>query len=398
MSKSIQRNNFLNSLEMMFDGVKENIQPPYYTFFEDSVKLKKNINEEEFEAMLFETLYSFWKIEKEGLSVHDYSLIRFDELRPQFLDNILFFLMAKLPMPYFKKLITVFENLVNSEHIYGDTDFYRSILLNAVDKGSLNKYKEKIELICLSEILNKNNNSCDLQTKEIFGDEFHGCISLSSFYENFMLKAWCVMSKFYDNEPIINHYYPDNKSKYICNDLKNIYISDRINLNKIEPGLFLRKFDVEVLLNIQEFIMPLSIKRQIHNVLNAYMQNDTCLAKQSFLRSLSLLELTHVDDLKKIYPKMLGTITHKNIDDFWIPDCIMRRSLYNKSDNIKEIINKYNLEDILSCNSVFREQIDSIIKNNIKSILEQDNALFVKKSLNKAIKVKEKSKASISRI
>lgn len=309
------------------------------------MKRKKNITDADFFENLHNAFYEFWRENKSEGVIND-SLLRQEELNPQIIRNALTFLFQTLSLADFKILVNVFEKIVNDECIYGDTDFYRSILLNGVDYDYISENKQKIEYVCQSPILTKKDNVCDRFTSEVFLEEtFNEGICMADFYGNLLRKSWLVMSKFHENSDIINNFYPDNKWQLLCNDNINILFPEKIkcSIEKIDSTVFIKKFGILLLAEIQENIKPARLKNKIHDLLKNHINDKQ--KKLFFFCSLGSLNIDSFKELKKIYPGISEKISYDDIKNSNVLEYVGRRIMKNRytSDFIK-IAEQYGIE------------------------------------------------------
>lgn len=385
MISELKKNLFLDNMAKNFHGIKENVEPPYYSFSHAGIKRKKNITDADFFKNLHKAFYTFWHSDTSENILNNH-VVRQEDLNQQIVSNALTFLFQTLSLADFKILVNVFEKIVNDEYIYGDTDFYRSILLNCVDCDYISENKQKIEYVCQSPILTKKDNVCDRFTSEVFLEEtFNEGIFMADFYGNLLRKSWLVMSKFHGNSDIINNFYPDNKWQLLCNDNINLFFPEKIKLSieKIDSAVFIKKFGILLLAELQENIKPARLKNKIHDLLKNHINDKQ--KKLFFFCSLASLNIDSFKELKKIYPGISEKISYDNIKNFNVLEYVERRIIKNRytSDFIK-IAEQYGIEDVSTDKEVIRE--------NVWQILQYENIPVIKAELNKNINVNKKSK------
>lgn len=383
MNSKLKYNVFLDNLAKNFEGIRENVKLPYYAFSHPGMKRKKNINDADFFQNLHDAFYEFWRENKLEGVIND-SLLRQEELNPQIIRNALTFLFQNLSFADFKILVNVFEKMVNNECIYGDTAFYRSLLLDGVDCDYISQNKQKIEYVCKSFILTRNDNVCDRFTFALFERSFDKSISMIDFYKNYLKKSWLVMAKFHENSDIINNFYPDDKWQMLCGDTVKMVFPEKVKLNieKIDSDIFIKKFGILLLADIQEDIKPVRLKKKIHDLLTYHINENQ--KKLFFFCSLACFNITGFKELKKIYPRISEKISYEDIQNSNVLDYVERRITQSRySSDFIEIVKCYKIEDI-SINA-------DVIRKNVWQILQYENIPAIKAELKKHIIKKSQS-------
>ena len=118
----------------------------------------------------------------------------------------------------FKHVVSVFERLSLNDKMMFKTAYLKAELLNILSDKSLviDKNKEKVKIVCASEILNKQNNSCDKKfSKFIIGDYSEG------LYDNILIGK-IMLGSFLHDRPDNISYFSDLKEKHITYAIKNM--------------------------------------------------------------------------------------------------------------------------------------------------------------------------------
>ena len=204
--------------------------------------IKKELNEEDLYKILSEGLCSIFafnsrKNKAENRNVH---LGFYDRLTRL----MLIYLCKYTTDKQFKSVVYAFEDVVRTKGVYGDTDFYRSLLLYQIGFQDLKKFKNKISYICDSEVLNSKENIIDKNNCSKSADFRE---ETADFYARFISVAWVGMSKFHDIPNIVNNYYPDDKTLFVSSFdiVSGLYLAKTscIDLSKVNKEIILKKFD-----------------------------------------------------------------------------------------------------------------------------------------------------------
>lgn len=271
---------------------------------QDSFILKSDINNQQLADKLYNVLLSV--IKDESVSDKCLNSAFFADISR----NLLKKLVKVTDLEDFKSVVCVFEKIVNAEGIYGTTGYFRSLLLAAFSEHDMKKQEDRLEYICQSKTLQGTDNQCDkitdIEDFQIFTDKF---------YASYMLKAWYIMSLFHENKSIVEYAYPDNATVYISGfditNYLNLGLSRKIDLFKLDPVFFRKKFTKNLLSEIQNELSTGKIKLFLNKAISDELSIEE--KKKLILEPLGELRIGAFEEMKKLYPGILEQITFQDI-------------------------------------------------------------------------------------
>ena len=351
--------------------------------------IKKELNEEDLYKILSEGLCSIFafnsrKNKAEHRNVH---LGFYDRLTRL----MLIYLCKYTTDKQFKSVVSAFEDVVRTEGVYGDTDFYRSLLLYQIGFTDLKKFKNKISYICDSEILNSKENIIDKNNCSKSADLRE---ETADFYARFISVAWVGMSKFHDIPNIVNNYYPDDKTLFVSSFdiVSGLHLAKTscIDLSKVNKEIILKKFDIDFLIDMQNELTSGRLKKYLDVLIGENVNDDKKI--EIMLNSLASLKMKSFNDLRLTYPGIFEKINYEDVKKMSI-DIVQVNEHEEKIE--EKGYKKYKLID--NQNS---ENKRNDIKENIWKIVSYIKASEEKKALTKIMKenTKRKSKKTMKRI
>lgn len=351
--------------------------------------IKKELNEEDLYKILSEGLCNIFafnsrKNKAENRNVH---LGFYDRLTRL----MLIYLCKYTTDKQFKSVVSAFEDIVRTEGVYGDTDFYRSLLLYQIGFKDLKKFKNKISYICDSKILNSKENIIDKNNYSKSADLRE---ETADFYARFISVAWVGMSKFHNIPNIVNNYYPDNQTLFLSSFdiVSGLHLAKTscIDLSKVNKEIILKKFDIDFLIDMQNELTSGRLKKYL-NVLIGEKVNDNRKI-EIMLNSLASLKIKSFNDLRLIYPGIFEKISYEDVQEMSI-DIVQVNEHEEKIE--EKGYKKYKLIDTKNS-----ENKRNDIKENIWKIVSYIKASEEKKALTKIMKenTKRKSKKTMKRI
>lgn len=351
--------------------------------------IKKELNEEALYKILSERLCSIFSFNsrKSKTENRNVQLGLYDRLTRL----MMIYLCRDTTDKQFKSVISAFEDVVNKKGVYGDTDFYRSLLLCHIGFSDLKKLKNKISYICDSEILNSKENIIDKTNYSKSADLRE---ETAEFYARFIPVAWVGMSKFHDIPNIVNNYYPDNKTLFVSSFdiVSGLHLAKTscINLSKVSKEIVLKKFDIDFLIDMQNELTSGKLKKYLDLLIGENVNDNRKI--EIMLNSLASLKIKSFNDLRVTYPGIFEQITYNDIQKMSI-DMVQMHETETKIKG-KEY-NKYKLIDIEDS-----ENKKNDIKENIWKIVSYTKSNEEKRALTKIMKehTKKKSKKTIKRI
>lgn len=297
----------------------------------------------------------------------------------------------------FKAIVSAFEKLLNTDNIFGTTNLYRTLLFRGIGKSELKKKKEKIEYIINSDILNRNNNLCDIKSNEAAKNLPHSNFddNLNQHYSRYIPFSWQLISLFSNNSKAINSIYPDN----LCNNIiigysheelnQKLVLVKNININKVQPEIIVKKYGKGFLKAFQEDLESGKLKDMINKIISSSLSLYD--QKKMILQPLMSLNIKNYHQMKKRYPEGFELIEKDDLE------MVRLRSedLYQFIDIEEEqlnIIKKYNLQNYDSSN------MTEIARENSWSIITQERILKEKKDIKKSLNPCKKTKITKRRI
>lgn len=272
--------------------------------------IKKELNEEDLYKILSEGLCSIFafnsrKNKAEHRNVH---LGFYDRLTRL----MLIYLCKYTTDKQFKSVVSAFEDVVRTEGVYGDTDFYRSLLLYQIGFRDLKKFKNKISYICDSEILNSKENIIDKNNCSKSADLRE---ETADFYARFISVAWVGMSKFHDIPNIVNNYYPDDKTLFVSSFdiVSGLHLAKTscIDLSKVNKEIILKKFDIDFLIDMQNELTSGKLKKYLDVLIGENVNDDKKI--EIMLNSLASLKMKSFNDLRLTYPGIFEKINYEDV-------------------------------------------------------------------------------------
>jgi len=297
----------------------------------------------------------------------------------------------------FKAVVGAFEKLLNTENIFGTTNLYRTLLLKGVGTSELKKKKEKIDYIINSDILNRNDNLCDIKSNEVaknlprsnFDD------NLTQHYSRYIPFSWQLLSLFSNNPKAINSIYPDK----VCNNIvigychqeidQKLVLVKNININKLQPEIIIKKYGKGFLTAFQEDLESGKLKDMINEIISNSLSIDE--QKKMILQPLMALNIKNYQQMKKRYPEGFELIEKDDLEMVRLRP----EDLYQFIDIEEEqlnIIKKYNLQNYETNNMTQRA------RENSWSIIMQERILKEKKDIKKSLNPSKKTKITKRRI
>ena len=351
--------------------------------------IKKELNEEDLYKILSEGLCNIFafnsrKNKAENRNVH---LGFYDRLTRL----MLIYLCKYTTDKQFKSVVSAFEDVVRTEGVYGDTDFYRSLLLYQIGFKDLKKFKNKISYICDSEILNSKENIID---KNNFSKSADLREETADFYARFISVAWVGMSKFHDIPNIVNNYYPDDKTLFVSSFdiVSGLHLAKTscIDLSKVNKEIILKKFDINFLIDMQNELTSGRLKKYLDVLIGENVNDDKKI--EIMLNSLASLKMKSFNDLRFTYPGIFEKINYEDVKKMSI-DIVQVNEHEEKIE--EKGYKKYKLIDTQNS-----ENKRNDIKENIWKIVSYIKASEEKKALTKIMKenTKRKSKKTMKRI
>lgn len=351
--------------------------------------IKKELNEEDLYKILSEGLcsifaFNFRKNKAENRNVH---LGFYDRLTRL----MLIYLCKYTTDKQFKSVVSAFEDVVRTEGVYGDTDFYRSLLLYQIGFQDLKKFKNKISYICNSEILNSKENIIDKNNYSKSADLRE---ETADFYARFISVAWVGMSKFHDIPNIVNNYYPDDKTLFVSSFdiVSGLHLAKTscIDLSKVDKEIVLKKFDIDFLIDMQNELTSGRLKKYLDVLIGENVNDDKKI--EIMLNSLASLKIKSFNDLRLTYSGIFEKINYEDVQKMSI-DIVQVNEHEEKIEEKK--YSKYKLIDTQNS-----ENKRNDIKENIWKIVSYIKTSEEKKALTKIIKenTKRKSKKTMKRI
>lgn len=351
--------------------------------------IKKELNEEDLYKILSEGLCSIFafnsrKNKAEHRNVH---LGFYDRLTRL----MLIYLCKYTTDKQFKSVVSAFEDVVRTEGVYGDTDFYRSLLLYQIGFRDLKKFKNKISYICDSEILNSKENIIDKNNCSKSADLRE---ETADFYARFISVAWVGMSKFHDIPNIVNNYYPDDKTLFVSSFdiVSGLHLAKTscIDLSKVNKEIILKKFDIDFLIDMQNELTSGKLKKYLDLLIGENVNDDKKI--EIMLNSLASLKMKSFNDLRLTYPGIFEKINYEDVKKMSI-DIVQVNEHEEKIE--EKGYKKYKLIDTQNS-----ENKRNDIKENIWKIVSYIKTSEEKKALTKIMKenTKRKSKKTMKRI
>jgi hypothetical protein len=351
--------------------------------------IKKELNEEDLYKILSEGLCSIFafnsrKNKAENRNVH---LGFYDRLTRL----MLIYLCKYTTDKQFKSVVSAFEDVVRTEGVYGDTDFYRSLLLYQIGFTDLKKFKNKISYICDSEILNSKENIIDRNNCSKSADLRE---ETADFYARFISVAWVGMSKFHDIPNIVNNYYPDDKTLFVSSFdiVSGLHLAKTscIDLSKVNKEIILKKFDIDFLIDMQNELTSGKLKKYLDVLIGENVNDDKKI--EIMLNSLASLKMKSFNDLRLTYPGIFEKINYEDVKKMSI-DIVQVNEHEEKIE--EKGYKKYKLIDTQNS-----ENKRNDIKENIWKIVSYIKSSEEKKALTKIMKenTKRKSKKTMKRI
>lgn len=351
--------------------------------------IKKELNEEDLYKILSEGLCSIFafnsrKNKAEHRNVH---LGFYDRLTRL----MLIYLCKYTTDKQFKSVVSAFEDVVRTEGVYGDTDFYRSLLLYQIGFRDLKKFKNKISYICDSEILNSKENIIDKNNCSKSADLRE---ETADFYARFISVAWVGMSKFHDIPNIVNNYYPDDKTLFVSSFdiVSGLHLAKTscIDLSKVNKEIILKKFDIDFLIDMQNELTSGKLKKYLDVLIGENVNDDKKI--EIMLNSLASLKMKSFNDLRLTYPGVFEKINYEDVKKMSI-DIVQVNEHEEKIEG--KGYKKYKLIDTQNS-----ENKRNDIKENIWKIVSYIKSSEEKKALTKIMKekTKRKSKKTMKRI
>lgn len=386
----------------------------YVIPWDKDVLIKEDVSKETLKNKLFSTFKEILEENETDIKGNIVPALLFDKAAVFLLRDLL----KNSDIEVFKITLSVFEKIVNTPDIRGTTAFYRSMLLNRIGAFELKNFEGKIDYICRSEVMGRENNVCDKNTDK---DQF--MMFSGDFYSSFVPVAWNMMSVFSDNETIVKNAYPDKTNEYLegymVRQFMDMRKSQKIDLSKIDSELLINKFSIPVLSDIQSQLSTGKLKKSINKII----ENNLSLEhkKQLILEPLGELKLNSFEEMKKMYPGVFELIT---IEDVWkMPNMAFNIrsfsddrtqpnespkedepgviSLYddNNGENynkLKPLVKKYG---IILINKENRQDNIKILVENIWKIVSKQQIDKQKKELKKSVgKIKKTSKSETARL
>lgn len=351
--------------------------------------IKKELNEEDLYKILSKGLCNIFafnsrKNKAENRNVH---LGFYDRLTRL----MLIYLCKYTTDKQFKSVVSAFEDVVRTEGVYGDTDFYRSLLLYQIGFKDLKKFKNKISYICDSEILNSKENIIDKNNCSKSADLRE---ETADFYARFISVAWVGMSKFHDIPNIVNNYYPDDKTLFVSSFdiVSGLHLAKTscIDLSKVNKEIILKKFDIDFLIDMQNELTSGRLKKYLDVLIGENVNDDKKI--EIILNSLASLKMKSFNDLRLTYPGIFEKINYEDVKKMSI-DIVQVNEHEEKIE--EKGYKKYKLIDTKNS-----ENKRNDIKENIWKIVSYIKASEEKKALTKIMKenTKRKSKKTMKRI
>lgn len=351
--------------------------------------IKKELNEEDLYKILSEGLCSIFafnsrKNKAENRNVH---LGFYDRLTRL----MLIYLCKYTTDKQFKSVVYAFEDVVRTKGVYGDTDFYRSLLLYQIGFQDLKKFKNKISYICDSEVLNSKENIIDKNNCSKSADLRE---ETADFYARFISVAWVGMSKFHDIPNIVNNYYPDDKTLFVSSFdiVSGLHLAKTscIDLSKVNKEIILKKFDIDFLIDMQNELTSGRLKKYLDVLIGENVNDDKKI--EIILNSLASLKMKSFNDLRLTYPGIFEKINYEDVKKMSI-DIVQVNEHEEKIE--EKGYKKYKLIDTKNS-----ENKRNDIKENIWKIVSYIKASEEKKALTKIMKenTKRKSKKTMKRI
>lgn len=351
--------------------------------------IKKELNEEDLYKILSEGLCSIFafnsrKNKAENRNVH---LGFYDRLTRL----MLIYLCKYTTDKQFKSVVYAFEDVVRTKGVYGDTDFYRSLLLYQIGFQDLKKFKNKISYICDSEVLNSKENIIDKNNCSKSADFRE---ETADFYARFISVAWVGMSKFHDIPNIVNNYYPDDKTLFVSSFdiVSGLYLAKTscIDLSKVNKEIILKKFDIDFLIDMQNELTSGRLKKYLDVLIGENVNDDKKI--EIMLNSLASLKIKSFNDLRLTYSGIFEKINYEDVQKMSI-DIVQVNEHEEKIEEKK--YSKYKLIDTQNS-----ENKRNDIKENIWKIISYIKTSEEKKALTKIMKenTKRKSKKTMKRI
>lgn len=361
---------------------KKGLYDSYHILSSKEENIKDDISPDIFKDLLLNHLKDILVFEnyQESLSEAIPNLCAFESS----VSGLLLNLIKYVPYAYFDKTLQAFEEIVNTEGIYGDTDFYRSILLKQMGCFDLKDKKEKILAICSSKILNKKNNKCDILTESVGGMQNRNPKDL---YECLLVVAWNIMSVFHDNPIIVQNCYPDNMSGYIsayniANGYLHLRATQKIDLTKINENLFIQKFPLTLLNNIQQHFDKGKLKKDLSGIL--FKNSSEQEQKLLILQPLMSLNMSAFKEMNKLYPHLIDTICYEDIQEISISNMDYHNLIKAEKDvKLKKLIEKYNFLKIKD-EEAWRDNV----KENVWKFIYQNRIKEEKETLRENTQLK----------
>ena len=337
--------------------------------------IKKELNEEDLYKILSEGLCSIFafnsrKNKAENRNVH---LGFYDRLTRL----MLIYLCKYTTDKQFKSVVYAFEDVVRTKGVYGDTDFYRSLLLYQIGFQDLKKFKNKISYICDSEVLNSKENIIDKNNCSKSADLRE---ETADFYARFISVAWVGMSKFHDIPNIVNNYYPDDKTLFVSSFdiVSGLYLAKTscIDLSKVNKEIILKKFDIDFLIDMQNELTSGRLKKYLDVLIGENVNDDKKI--EIMLNSLASLKIKSFNDLRLTYSGIFEKINYEDVQKMSI-DIVQVNEHEEKIEEKK--YSKYKLIDTQNS-----ENKRNDIKENIWKIISYIKTSEEKKALTKIMK------------
>lgn len=298
----------------------------------------------------------------------------------------------------FKAIINAFEKLVNSDKIYGSTNLYRTLLFRGIGTLNLKKNKNKILYIANSEILNKNDNACDIRTQKFMSKNQYGNFDneLCQHYSRYILFSWQFISLFPTNTKVMNSIYPD----LVCNRIVMGYLQEElsqrtvlvknINIDQIDKQVIVNKYGKVFLTDFQNDLPLGKLKDMINDILgNSLSMEDK---KKMIIQPLMSLNIKSYKQMKKTHFEAFLAIEKLDILEVSLQALDIYTLTELEEEHLK-IMKEYNLQ-----NYDDNDDIEKTAQENAWSIIMQERILKEKKEVKKSLNPVNKTKISKKRM
>lgn len=311
----------------------------YPTGLEWKAQINKKYTTQQLEDILFNgfaELYKFdYKTQLTGDFMEDIHVG--DSLVRPFVDNPDYELFRELirnsDVDTFQAFLHAIERLSQYEYMCIRTPFLKAGILKFMDYEFLESDPEKIkkiELVCLSEILNKKDNMCDdnfFKSKEKSSryDMMHMSLAseMNKVYDAYWVHSLIVMSKLHKNKVIYDNFLTCDLDELITQPMTGYSLDQyfglgdfkKVNLSVLKEEDLLNKFKLETLIELeQELTTKGKLKTQLAEFIYKHATPEQL--KKMMVNTLHKLDAKALEVECELLPDVFDTLTGEDIENY----------------------------------------------------------------------------------